>query len=223
MGEMTVTEAVRALLAEGLTSGEVIAKGHRPGTVYKVQRSMRLAATHAQAAPGESEGEELEGPADTSAAQADEPEDDDDVWDVDEHLDALEAGLSHASEHIAELTRSGDARFDGLERQIADLRNRVGEVESHVSALEETVKWLRETAADVITLLAKQTMSPAHAFLWLGPSTEALDRIRQRLVEINPKAAHSLFGDGAEEWSGLRRTHLPAVFESRRGGGIRSA
>ena len=223
MGEMTVTEAVRTLLAEGLTSGEIVAKGYRPGTVYKVQRSMRLAADHAQAAPGVSEGEELDSLADTSAALADEPEDADDVWDVDEHLDALDAGLSHVSGHIAELIRSGDARFGGLERQLAGLSNRVSDVESQVSALEETVKWLRETAADVITLLAKQTMSPAHAFLWLGPSTEALDRIRQRLVEINPKAAHSLFGDGAGEWSGLRRTGLPAVFESRRGGGIRSA
>ena len=223
MGEMTVTEAVRTLLAEGLTSGEVIARGYRPGTVYKVQRSMRLAAAHAQAAPGEFEGEELEGLADTSAAQTDEPEDAADVWDVDEHLDALEAGLSHASEHIAELTRSGDARFEGLERQFAGLSQRVSDVESQAAALHETVKWLRETAADVITLLAKQTMSPAHPLLWVTPVTGALERIRQRLIAMNPTAARSLFGDRIEGWSGLRATRLPAQLGSPQGGGLRSA
>ena len=43
MTEGTVTQAIRALLGEGLTSGEIIARGYRPGTVYKVLRSARLA------------------------------------------------------------------------------------------------------------------------------------------------------------------------------------
>ena len=194
MGEMTVTAAVRTLLAEGLTSGEVIDKGHRPGTVYKVQRSMRLAAAHTQAASGEFAGEEFESLADQSASQPDEPEDDD-VWDVDEHLDALEAGLSRASQRVADLARGTDSRFEGLERQFAGLNQRVSDLESQAVTLQETVKWLRETAVDAITLLAKQTMSPAHPLLWVTPVTGALSRIRQRLVEINPAAAHDLFGD----------------------------
>lgn len=198
MGEMTVTGVVRTLLAEGLTSGEIISRGYRPGTVYKVQRSMRLAAAHAQAAPGASEGEELESLADQSASQADELEDDD-VWDVDDHLDALEAGLTRASQCVADLARGTDSRFEGLERQFAGLSQRVSDLESQAVTLQETVKRLRDTAADVITLLAKQTMSPAHPLLWVTPVTGALNRIRQRLVEINPEAARSLFGDRVGE------------------------
>ena len=196
MGEMTVTEAVRKLLAEGLTSGEVIAKGYRPGTVYKVQRSMRLAAAHAQTAPGESEGQELDRFEDPLAADAD------DVWDVDEHLEALEAGLSRASQRVADLASGTDSRFEGLERQFAGLSNRVSDLESQVSSLQETVQWLRETAADVITLLAKQTMSPAHPLLWVTPASQALQGIRRRLVTINPTAARSLFGDRIGEIPG---------------------
>ena len=213
MGEMTVTEAIRVLLAEGLTSGEIISRGYRPGTVYKVQRSMRLAAAHAQAAPSASEGEELDRFEDPPAADAD------DVWDVDEHLDALEEGLSLASQRVADLARGTDSRFEGLERQFAGLSQRVSDLESQAVTLQETVKWLRDTAADVITLLAKQTMSPAHPLLWVTPVTVSLERIRRRLVEINPEAARSLFGDrvgeilggaGVISLPGKRETAQPA-------------
>ena len=62
MTEATVTEALRGLLAEGLTSGEIIARGYRPGTVYKVQRSLRLAAALAEPTVARSERPDQPGP-----------------------------------------------------------------------------------------------------------------------------------------------------------------
>lgn len=194
MGE--VSEAIRRLIAQGLTSGEIIANGYRPGTVYKVQRSMRLAAALAQDRPPERTLDDVErveagreGPADLPEA----------CGEVAGLTEAVGDELRLLRDEIEQVNDAGNARMAALESRIVHLER--GECETHarIDALEETVRWLRQSAADAVMLLAQQTIKPAHPLPWAVSVAPVLERVRERLVEVNPAAARSLFGGQATD------------------------
>lgn len=196
MGE--VTEAIRTLLAQGLTSGEIIGNGYRPGTVYKVQRSMRLATALAQDRLPGSPIEEVgsEGPL---LLAVEEPRL---RADIASFAEGVEAELSHLHQEFGQLRQDVCARLDAIDQQVGALKHqvtglepRMHDAETQTDALQETATWLKLLAADVVTLLAQQTIKPAQGLPWAADMTGALNRIRRRLVEINPGGARSLFGD----------------------------
>ena len=206
MGEMTVTEAVRRLLAEGLTSGELIAKGYRPGTVYKVQRSMRLAADLAEPTVVRAQGEELEASEEGFSELETGFEDEESAED---RVEALEAELSRVNQALSELRERVEGRLASITSQFSDVWLDLSRIKGQVPQMATEVRWLRETAEDAITLLAPQTIKPSRPWGWLLPPEMALDRTRRRLVEINPKGAQALFGDRIEQV-----VQAPRIFDS---------
>ena len=189
MTEATVTEALRGLLAEGLTSGEIIARGYRPGTVYKVQRSLRLAAALASEQPS--------APAVVEAVRNEEASLDSE--------DGLEGDEFEDSESLEDRVNELEAELGRLDQDLAEQGTRLARLESRYSALsvlsgqvaklQTDARWLREFAADAITLLASQTIEPADEWGWIVPPYSALNRIRRKLMEVNPSGAEALFGD----------------------------
>ena len=189
MTEAPVTEALRRLLVEGLTSAEIIARGYRPGTVYKVQRSLRLAAALASEPPAGAAVARTEDPEGASVDpeggfENNELEDEETT---EERVTELEAELGRLDQDLAEQgTRLGrlEARYSAL-----------SVLSGQVAKLQTDVRWLREFAADAITLLSSQTIEPADEWGWIAPPHVALNRIRRKLMEINPRGADALFGD----------------------------
>ena len=218
MVEAPVTETIRALLARGLTSGEIIAKGFRPGTVYRVQRSLRLAAALApepRSAHGEDDGEE-------TAEQHEEPEDwPEDESSAEDRIAQLESGLGDISRELSELRGSNEGRFSSATSQFSQVGLELSRLNRRVSELEKEVRWLREAAEDAIALLASQILDPAKAWEWLGPPSRALKRVRGRLVEIYPWIAEVFLGDRIEDF--LSGTAPIEIQTNRRKDGRRPA
>ena len=119
MTQATVTEALRGLLAEGLTSAEIIARGYRPGTVYKVQRSLRLAAALASEPPATATVNGTKDLGEVSLDTEDGFEDDE--------LEDEEATEERVTELEAELGR--------LDQDLAEQGTRLGRLEARYSAL----------------------------------------------------------------------------------------
>ena len=206
MAEMTVTAAVRTLLAEGFTSGEIIARGYRPGTVYKVQRSLRLAAALAEPTVARAQGDEMEDPEEVFTELETGFEDEESAED---RVEALEAELSRVNQALSELRERVEERLASITSQFSDVWLDLSRIKGQVPQMATEVRWLRETAEDAITLLAPQTIKPSSPWGWLLPPEMALDRTRRRLVEINPKGAQALFGDRIEQV-----VQAPRIFDS---------
>ena len=133
MVEAPVTETIRALLAQGLTSGEIIAKGFRPGTVYKVQRSLRLAAALAPETRSAHEQDDGEDPAE----QVDEPEDwPEDESSAEDRIAQLESGLGDISRELSELRGSNEGRFSSATSQFSQVGLELSRLNRRVSELE---------------------------------------------------------------------------------------
>ena len=204
MTETTVTEAIRARLAEGLTSGEIIARGYRPGTVYKVQRSLRLAAALASEAPAAADADEAEDHEEMLPDPEDGFEDDEIEGEetADDRIAELEARLSRVDQQLANLHERLEGRLASITSQFSDVWLDLSRIKGQVPKIEEALRWLRESAEDAITLLARPTAKPANIWGWLHPHGTALLRIRRRFVEIDPAGAEALFGDRIEQVTG---------------------
>ena len=218
MVEAPVTGTIRALLARGLTSGEIIAKGFRPGTVYKVQRSLRLAAALAPEPRSAHEEDDGEDPAEQVEESEDWLEDESSAED---RIAELEAGLSDVSSELSELRGSNEGRFRSATSELSQVGLDLSRLNRRVSELEKEIRWLREAAEDAIALLASQILDPAKAWEWLGPPNRALKRVRGRLVEIHPWIAEVFLGDRIEDF--LSGTAPIEIQTNRRKDGRRSA
>ena len=201
MTEAPVTEALRGLLTEGLTSAEIIARGYRPGTVYKVQRSLRLAAALASEPPTGAAVDRTENPEGTSVDPEDGFENDEleDEETTEDRVTELEAELSRVEEELRDLRTLVERRFETTTSRFSDVWIDLSRIKGQVPEMVTKIRWLREAAEDAITLLAPQTIKPADTWAWLVPPGIARNRIRRRLVEINPLGAKALFGDRIDQ------------------------
>jgi DNA repair exonuclease SbcCD ATPase subunit len=160
MGNERIMQQVRGLLSQGRSSGEVIALGYKPGTVYKVQRQLRLRQTKEDVpAPvmdqdeASSDGEE---PEEVSAEDADlvrlffgpvdEPDQD----------TSLRAELEQARGRIEELEAEAgkvqvlQERVHALEAEAEaciELRRRVRDLERQLKSAGDSETALRQTNA----------------------------------------------------------------------------
>ena len=201
MTEAPVTEALRGLLVEGLTSAEIIARGYRPGTVYKVQRSLRLAAALASEPLAGAAVDRTENSEGTSVDPEDGFENDEleDEETTEDRVTELEAELSRVEEELRDLRTLVERRFETTTSRFSDVWIDLSRIKGQVPEMVTKIRWLREAAEDAITLLAPQTIKPADTWAWLVPPGIARNRIRRRLVEINPLGAKALFGDRIDQ------------------------
>lgn len=132
-----IMQEIREHLARGKSSAEVIALGHKPPTVYKVQRQMR------KKPPGHTQA--LVRVADTSHPVLAGPEDSewwpsvDDLFEEDEPLalhNLLDRGFPELSKRVEALSKSLDQALS--ERKASELK--VRDLESKVAALGELTR-----------------------------------------------------------------------------------
>ena len=119
--------------------------------------------------------------------------------------DGLEGDEFEDSESLEDRVNELEAELGRLDQDLAEQGTRLARLESRYSALsvlsgqvaklQTDARWLREFAADAITLLASQTIEPADEWGWIVPPYSALNRIRRKLMEVNPSGAEALFGD----------------------------
>lgn len=190
--EQTVTETIRRLLGQGLTSGEVIGQGYRPGTVYKVQRSMRLALGASPANAPVSEPSDSDWFDDPPSAKDKEIHAEEDAP-VD-RMAELAVELKRVESEIRSSLRYMDSEIGDGERRTSALKAQIREDGAKIAALTRTVTYLQDSVVDLITLLARQTMVPAQPFPWYDREGRALERTRRRLVEMDPESAFALSG-----------------------------
>ncbi len=115
-----VMEEIRGLLAQGKSSGEVIALGHARSSVYKIQRQMRKQGNGAALAPG----------VESTPAQPGTSE-------LQQRIAILEAELAEAQGLRSQLDQAGAI----IEELIAETGNMAGLEETAASLGEEVRAW----------------------------------------------------------------------------------
>ena len=180
MQERTVTESVRELLKAGLTSREIIDKGYAPGTVYKVQRSLRLAAALAQEQPPGSEPDEWH----DSDPEPRLSSEDDGV--IASRVGELEAEIVALREEVGNLRSAEDQRLSDLERTTADLKSQVAYLEHQLASARQAISWLRSVAEDAVILLMEPPELLRNSMLRAAYSGQARERMHGRLGQVAP-------------------------------------
>ena len=183
MQEPTVTESVRKLLGRGLTSREVIDKGYAAGTVYKVQRSLRLAAALAQEHPPRSESSEEE----HLDLEPRPPSEDDGL--IASRVGELEAAVAVLREDVGNLRSAEDQRLLNLGCTTSDLNGRVADLEQQLASARQAISRLGSFAEDAVILLLEPPDLLHNSMLRAAYSGHARERMHQRLEELDPAAA----------------------------------
>ena len=118
---------------------------------------------------------------------------------TEDRVTELEAELSRVEEELRDLRTLVERRFETTTSRFSDVWIDLSRIKGQVPEMVTKIRWLREAAEDAITLLAPQTIKPADTWAWLVPPGIACNRIRRRLVEINPLGAKALFGDRIDQ------------------------
>ena len=132
--EMSIMEQIKGLLAQGRTSGAIIAMGYKPSTVYKVQYVWRLES-------GDVSPEETE----IAASEVGISEEESPMAQGTDFDELTEQEAKELLEVLAE-------DYDEMMGQVRDAETKVEESERTVKTLEDKVRVLEPEASKVITL-----------------------------------------------------------------------
>ncbi len=133
-----IMQEIRTLLSQGKSSGEVIALGYKPPTVYKVQRQLKRKGQDNRGAPVQRIAQGLVANADTEALADLEAEN----WELRRRAEMLEAQLSEANSLRFQVDQA-QARIEELEseaQQAEALRAQL------IALRGEVQDWQRKTA-----------------------------------------------------------------------------
>jgi hypothetical protein len=151
MPDNGIMEEIRELLSQGKSSGEVIRQGYAPGTVYKVQRQLRLGDGEKKNLATQAVVEVRQSTSDAGAIGRIELLES-------EHV-GLRAQVAELDQEVAEVA-SLQSQVEKLQRQLEDLSRSTGqfqaefsrhtqEQERQVETLQRQVKGLEETESRI--------------------------------------------------------------------------
>jgi hypothetical protein len=158
MGNDRIMGQIRNLLSQGRSSGEVIALGYKPGTVYKVQRQLRLGWADGQepapAMDGAKPGSDGEGPEESADDVEEAWRDFFEAMEEPDTSEAMRAELDQGRSRIEELEKEA-AQVEALQERVhtleaeaeagAALYERIRDLERQLNSADHAQQGMRQS------------------------------------------------------------------------------